>query len=150
MQKLTIRALRRADLPGVLAMLQALTRHHGDVPRATVDTLSRDLFDKDRPARGLVACGGPDLLGYALLAPLLRAQYGQRGMDLHHLFVVENARGRGIGRALIAAAQDAARTFGASYLSVGTHPDNPAAAQVYLACGFTMLPLAGTRFSVVI
>lgn len=147
MEMLTLRPVRRADLPALLSMVQALARHHGDDPRATVDTLARDLFGRDRWVRGLVACNGPVLLGYALLMPLLRAHYGQRGMDLHHLFVVDHARGRGVGRALIAAAHATARSAGASYLSVGTHPDNLFAAKVYLACGFAPVPIAGLRFT---
>ena len=150
MTKLIIRPARRADLPDVLAMVQALARHHGDTPTATVDTLARDLFGRNRWVRGIVACLGPDLMGYALLAPLLRAQFGQRGMDMHHLFVADRARGQGIGRALIDAARKTAQATGASYLSVGTHPDNQAAARVYLACDFVPVPLAGTRFTIII
>ena len=148
MENLIIRTVRRADLPGLLDMVQALARHHGDDPIATVDTLDRDLLGRDRIARGLVARAGPELLGYAILVPLLRVQYGQRGLDLHHLFVHGPARGKGVGRALINAARHSARAAGASTLSVGTHPDNLAAAQVYLACGFTPVPLSGSRFTV--
>jgi GNAT superfamily N-acetyltransferase len=150
MEKLIIRPVRRADLPDVLTMVHALARHHDDTPTATVDTLARDLFGRNRWARGIVARLGPDLTGYAVLAPLLRAQYGQRGMDLHHLFVKDHARGQGIGRALIDAACKVAQESGASYLSVGTHPDNHAAAQTYLACGFGPVPLAGQRFTIII
>ena len=146
----SIRPARRADLPALLGMVQALARHHGDDPTATIDSLVRDLLGRDRWARGLVACKGPDLLGYALLCPLMRAQYGQRGMDLHHLFVVSHARGRGVGRALITAALATARSSGASYLSVGTHPDNLAAAKAYHSCGFTPVPMSGQRFTLAI
>ena len=147
MEKLTIRPAKRTDLPALLDMVQALARHHGDDSTATIDTLARDLFGSDRWARGLIACKGPDPLGYALLCPLLRAQYGQRGMDLHHLFVVGHTRRQGVGRALIAAAQTTAQTAGASYLSVGTHPNNLAAAAVYQASGFTPVPMPGLRFT---
>ena len=147
MEKLTIRPVKRADLPALLDMVQALARHHGDDPTATIDTLARDLLGRDRWAHALVACRGPDLLGYALLCPLMRAQYGQRGMDLHHLYVVGHNRRQGVGRALIAAARTTAQTAGASYLSVGTHPDNFAAAAVYQASGFTPVPMSGLRFT---
>ena len=96
MENLIIRTVRRADLPRLLDMVQALARHHGDDPIATVGTLDRDLLGRDRIARGLVARTGPELLGYAILVPLLRVQYGQRGMDLHHLFVHGPARGKGV------------------------------------------------------
>ncbi len=150
MENLKVRRVRRADLPVLLGMVQALALHHGDQSVVTLGALARDLLGRAPWARGLVASAGTKLLGYAILAPLLRAQYGQRGMDLHHLYVVEPARGQGAGRALIAAAQAEARDAGAAYLSVGTHPANHAAAAAYLACDFTQVPVAGLRFTMAI
>ncbi|HXC56744.1 MAG TPA: GNAT family N-acetyltransferase [Rhizomicrobium sp.] len=52
------------------------------------------------------------------------------------LFVVEAWRGRGVGRALIAAAEDWARRRGVATMLIGVIPDNARAAAVYRRAGF--------------
>lgn len=53
------------------------------------------------------------------------------------LFVEEAARGRGIGRALIAACEDAARARGLKRLMIGVHAANARARRSYEAAGFS-------------
>lgn len=142
-----IRRAKRRDLAGILAMVEALTRHHDDVPRLTPETLERDLFGLPPWFHVLVAEGAAGLQGYAALLPLARLGYGERGMDLHHLFVVENARGRGIGAALVRAAEEMARGFGCGYLIIGTHPDNRAAQDYYRRLGYGPMPNVAVRFT---
>jgi len=140
-----IRAARAADLPQLLALVQDLAAFHGDEPQASSATLARDLFGPAPWARALVAEAGGQLTGYALLLPLMRAHMGQRGLDLHHLFVVPSARGTGLGRALISAVRDLARAEGCSYLTVSTQPQNAAAREFYQHCGFFAAPPAPDR-----
>ncbi|MEN8887244.1 MAG: GNAT family N-acetyltransferase, partial [Celeribacter marinus] len=75
---------------------------------------------------------------------------GERVMDLHHLFVDEAHRGRGIGRALINASHDLARTLGCGRITVGTMTTNIAAQKAYVACGFVPVPMTGKRFSMAV
>ena len=127
-------------------MVRALAAHHGDTPLATPDSLARDALGPSPWLRLLVAEGKRGLLGYAALCPLAQLQFGVRGMDMHHLFVAPEARGTGIGRALIDASLALARAEDCRYMVVGTHPDNSAAAAVYRAAGFEDLPPPGPRF----
>lgn len=71
---------------------------------------------------------------------------GDRGMEICHLFVRSDRRGRGVGQALIAAAKAAARAAGCVELRVGTHPDNAAAMEYYLSQGFERQEVVGARF----
>jgi ribosomal protein S18 acetylase RimI-like enzyme len=143
--KLTTRQPIESDLPAVLDMIHALAAHHGDTSTLTLEGLSQE-------ARGwhciIVACAGPDVVGYAALLQMGQLQFGVRGTDMHHLFVVTAHRGRGVGRALIDASIAVSKQLNCKYLTVGTHPDNAAAAKVYLTAGFDPLPDSGPRFRI--
>lgn len=143
----TIRPAIPGDIPDLIAMIAALARHHDDAASVTRETLFRDAFGASRFLHILIADGGTGPVGYAALLSLAQLHYGRRGMDLHHLFVTDLCRGQGIGRQLLQAALGFARDLDASYVTVGTHPDNRKAQDFYLKCGFAGLNLAVPRFS---
>ena len=91
------------------------------------------------------ALGSERLVGHALLFPLAQAQFGSRGMDLHHLFVAEDCRGQGVGRALIDGVLDLATRLGCAYVAVGTQGENARAVAVYDAAGFVLRAPGGLR-----
>lgn len=146
-QAVVIRKAVRADVPGLSAMIEALTRYHDDVPRVTPETVERDFFGDPPWFHGLVAEAGARLIGYAALLPLARLGYGERGLDLHHLFVVEAARRSGTGTALLRAAEDLGCDLGCSYLIIGTHPGNWAAQEYYQRLGYEAMPNTAVRFT---
>ena len=137
-----IRLILDKDIPQLLGWVHALAAHHEDAASVTMDDLRRDFLGPHPWVRGLVASE----YGYAALCPLAQVQFGARGMDIHHLFVAPHARGRGIGRALIKASIELARAEGCRFLTVGTHPDNRAAQEVYLQTGFERMSSAAPRF----
>lgn len=134
----SIRAARRDDIPALVAMIGQLAAHHGDRASTDAETLLRDAFATPPWIEILVAQAPVGLIGYTVLCPLYRAQFGQRGLDMHHLFIAEHWRGKGVGRALIAAMLARARAQGCAYVKVGTHPDNFAAQEFYRARGFQL------------
>ena len=142
-----IRKAESADAPELLTLAKALTRHHGDVPRLTLERLERDFFGPVPWFHGLVAQSGAGLIGYAALLPLARLGYGERGMDLHHLFVTEAARRFGVGTALLRAAETLAHDIGCSYLIIGTHPGNWPAHEYYQRLGYDPMPNTAVRFT---
>lgn len=142
-----IRPARVEDAAALLALVEALTRYHDDVPRLTMATLQRDFFGTPPWFHSLVAEAGGALVGYAALLPLARLGYGERGMDLHHLYVVEEARRGGIGAALVRAAEDLAKTLDCGYLIIGTHPGNRAAQAYYQRLGYAPMPNMAIRFT---
>ncbi|MBO0140661.1 MULTISPECIES: GNAT family N-acetyltransferase [Rhizobiaceae] len=144
---LTIRHAKRHDLPELNEMIAALAAHHHDASAMTPDILERDLFG-DRPwITVLVADTGSELIGYAILVPLYRAQEGTRGMDLHHLFVRDGQRGHGIGQHLVARARDIAKGAGCGYLSVSATTGNSAAHRFYEHLEFKPRPVTGMRYT---
>lgn len=138
---------RPAHLPDILRMVQALSAFHGDTAQATLETLQTTLFNPDR-ATAFVAQIDGKLVGYAGLTftPILHE--GSVRIDIHHLYVAESYRSRGVGKALIAAARDFAQETGASRLTIGTDPENTGAHAAYRAMGLTEITGAGPRFRV--
>ena len=131
-------------------MVQALAAHHGDASQITEAALARDLFAPQPWLQALVVEGPTHLMGYAALTQLARLQYGQRGFDIHHLFVVADHRGRGLGKALITAILDHARAQACSYVTVSALQGNLPARAFYAAQGFQDAPVKGLRFAKVI
>lgn len=142
----TLRSARQGDLPALREMIAELAAHHGDAAAVTPENLERDLFGRLPWITALVAEAGGDLIGYAILVPLYRAQQGLRGMELHHLYVRPAHRGTGIGRHLVAKAREHARIAGASYLSVSAATGNFQAHRFYESENFTPGPVTGMRY----
>lgn len=145
MSLITTRPATPDDLSEVVLMAQALADFHSDTATLTVQSLARDALGTPPWITLLVAEQTGCLQGYAALCPLIQLQFGVRGLDMHHLFVKPQARGTGVGRALIKASVKAAETQGCRYLGVGTHPDNTSAPEFYENAGFDRTP-GGPRF----
>ncbi len=142
----TIRSAKPRDLPELNEMIAALAAHHNDPAAITPEKLERDLFGPMPWITALVADTGSGLIGYAILVPLYRAQEGTRGMDLHHLFVLDGHRGHGIGQHLVARAREIAKNAGCDYLSVSAATGNFAAHRFYENMDFKPRPVTGMRY----
>ena len=153
-----IRAATPADMPDLLQLIAGMAAHLGDAAQADAGSLARDVFGPHAFAAVLLArdigantqSGAQvqgEALGYALVLPLMRAHLGQRGMDLHHVFVREGARGAGIGTALLREVRALALARGCSYLTVSTQEDGADARDFYVQRGFIHAPPAPWRFA---
>ena len=143
----TVRRAEWRDKAVLMEMIADLARLHGDAASLTLPVLV-DLLKSDLPwLRLIVAERGGEVVGYAGLTGGMRLQFGQRVMDLHHLYVTADHRWTGVARALIEATKEVARAAGCARLTVGTMEHNRAAQAAYVACGFEPLPLAGQRFN---
>lgn len=88
------------------------------------------------------------LLGYASYGPF-RVPSGYRLSAEHSLYVREDARGRGIGKALLSALIDRARIQGLHTLIGGVDSDNSLSMALHKAFGFEetgRLPEIGRKF----
>ncbi|EAR51212.1 hypothetical protein OG2516_14396 [Oceanicola granulosus HTCC2516] len=145
-RQLRVRPFAYADLPELDRMVHALAAHHGDAAGHSRDKLFADVTGAEPPLRVLIAEFEGRPRGYAALSVLLRLHCARHGMELHHLYVDAEARGQGVGRALLQASVVLARDAGASQLVVATHPDNPEAQAYYPAAGFELWPSRAPRF----
>ena len=140
------RKVRRADLKTVLDMVHALAAFHNDDAALTFDLLERDTMGAHPWVPMIVAEADLRLVGYAGMIPQTKFADGLRAMDVHHLFVETEWRGRGVGRRLLDACGDHAKALGCSNLTIGTSPDNTYAQEMYRRYGFVEMPAGGARF----
>lgn len=125
------------DAPAIVALA---ARHHAslDEPtdRLTVEALRRDVFAADAPVRIVVACDDADRpIGFILWCFAYEAAYAARGGYVNDVFVSPEARRRGVGRALFAAAAADVRKEGGVFLWWTRREDNRAAEKFYAALG---------------
>jgi GNAT superfamily N-acetyltransferase len=101
--EIEIREAARADVPLLLALIGELAEYerlaHEAV--ATVELLEEALFGPERVAYALVASLGGTPVGFALYFFNFSTFIGRPGIYLEDLFVRPEARGRGVGRALL-------------------------------------------------
>jgi GNAT superfamily N-acetyltransferase len=127
-----IRPLGAADRGAWEPLWQGyLTFYKATIPAATTDVTWSRLLDPQEPMYALGAFDGEALLG--IVHYLYHRSTWTVGdyCYLQDLFTVEAARGRGVGRALIAAVAEAARAAGASRVYWLTHESNAAAQVLY-------------------
>lgn len=143
---ISLRRAQKSDLFALAAMVEALADHHGDKSANNATKLDRDLFGDMPWATAFVAETGGELIGYALLYPTYRATEGERGMELHHLYVKQDHRGEGIGRHLVDKARAHARSLNCDYLALGAATGNIRAYKFYQGLDFKAYPSTGMRF----
>ena len=131
---LVVRALRPDDWPNVAAIFTEGIAT-GD---ATFETAVPGWEEWDAahlPAHRLVAELDGDVAGWCAIVPYSRrAVY--RGVGEESVYVAERARRRGVGRALLEALVESARSGGLWTLQAGIFPENEASLALHRALGF--------------
>lgn len=92
---------------------------------------------RNRDMTVLLAGDGPDGFAQLRYRPWVYSAGPNAHSYLEELYVVPSLRGQGIGRALLEAAMDAARSEGATHMELGTSEDDAAARALYERLGFT-------------
>lgn len=141
-----VRGARIADAPAIVAMAAGLAAHHGETARLTERTLHRDAFDGDPWIFLLVAEADGTVAGFAAFCRLIHLPLARRGIEVTNLWTEPQARGRGIGTALLDGCIGRARDWGCDTVTVGAHPENLAAQAFYAARGFDRRASAAPRF----
>lgn len=115
----------------------------------TPETLAE--YIDTRRARGrefFVAVDGDEVLGFASYDQFRGGDGYVHAME-HTVILAEGARGRGIGRAIMAAVEDDARAKGAHTMVAGISAGNPNAVPFHAAVGYQpcgRMPESGRKF----
>ena len=140
----TVGAFRRRVRPEDAQAVESLVRRIGIFNEEEVD-VARELVEetlaKGEETSGyyfLLAEGEHGLEGYACLGPIPGTN---RRWELYWIAVDPEARGRGLGRRLLHAAEEFARDLDAVYLvaETSTKPAYAAARRFYLSGGYQLL-----------
>jgi len=131
MSMLSVRMAADSDLKSLSELFDGYRSFYlqaPDIERA------RD-FISERLARNdswiLVAQQGDELLGFCQLYPCFSSTNTSRIAILNDLYVAEAARTKGVGRALMRAAEDLGRNLGLSGLELATAISNAGAQDLY-------------------
>ncbi len=146
MSRVEIRAATAADADALLPLLQAYWAFEGTAgfdPQTLQRRLSEFLSNR---AYGLawVAQDEGRLIGYLLAAFVFSFEYGGRMAEVDELFVDEASRGGGIGRCLLATAQQALQREGCAALQLQVAELRTRQAQKFYA-SFGFQPKQGYR-----
>jgi GNAT superfamily N-acetyltransferase len=133
----SIRVAGASDAATIVRLIRALAayEHMLDRVRITEADVLRDGFGERPCFECLLAEAGGEAVGFALHRPSYSTFDGRPGLYVEDLFVVESARGLGIGRLLMARLAAIARARGCSRLSLAVLPWNPAR-EFYHRLGF--------------
>ncbi len=150
--KMLIRDAQDPDLAGVLEIYNHAVAHTTAIWNDTlVDLENRRQWRAARVGAGfpvLVAVEGARVLGYASFGDW-RAFDGYRHTVEHSVYVRSDARGGGIGRALMEALIERARAMGKHVMVAGIEAGNAGSIALHLRLGFTqtgLLPQVGMKF----
>jgi GNAT superfamily N-acetyltransferase len=131
-----------ADLPDIHALIRALAEYEklAAICTGTREALGEALFGAHPAADVLVARADGAVAGFALFFPTFSTFLAQRGLWLEDLFVVPAMRGRGVGRALLAAVAGVARERRCGRLEWAVLDWNAPAIGFYEGLGATLMP----------
>ena len=136
----SISAALDEDLVALLPLLAGYQLHYGAEPD---DVRNRAFFARFvAPSDDGLLLAAWDVhtdepVGFATLFWTFSSVRAREVALMNDLFVVEDARGRGVGRALVDAAREATRRRGLHVLSWMTSPDNATAQRLYDRLGAT-------------
>jgi GNAT superfamily N-acetyltransferase len=131
----------RDDVPTLLALIRELAAYEKKRHKAVVteDDLMRDAFGPQPKFRALIADWDGDPAGYASFFYFYSTFRGRPALFLEDLFVLEKFRGKGIGKALLAAVARMAVEEGCFGLRWEVLDWNRSAIEFYEKLGATFL-----------
>jgi phosphinothricin acetyltransferase len=137
---------RPSDLADILRMIRALSAFHDETATVTLEQLQIAFFGNAPSSTALIAREGANVVGYAGVNHTITLHSGVPRYDIHHLYVAETHRGRGVRKALITRAKEIGEQNGAKGLTIGTDPKNSSAQAAYRAMGLKEISDTGPRF----
>ena len=130
---MTIRELRPEDWPAVRAIYEEGIR--GGNATFETEIPSWERWDTAHPELRFVAERDGSVVGWAALSPA-SARHCYRGVGDVSVYVAEEARGSGLGRALLDELIGRSEAAGYWTLNAGVFPENEVSIRLHTACGF--------------
>jgi GNAT superfamily N-acetyltransferase len=136
-------AATEGDIPLILSFIRHLAEYErlADACVATEEGIRRTLFKEPRAAEVLFAYDAGTPVGFTLFYHNYSTFLAQRGLFLEDLFVIPEARGKGVGYILLSALADIALSRGCARMEWSVLRWNQLALDFYLRIG--AVPLDG-------
>lgn len=136
-------AATEGDIPVILSFIRRLAEYErlADVCVATEEGIRRTLFEQPRAAEVLFAYDAGTPVGFALFYHNYSTFLAQRGLFLEDLFVIPEARDKGVGYTLLSALADIALSRDCARMEWSVLRWNQLAIDFYLRIG--AVPLDG-------
>lgn len=138
----TVRPAVPEDAAAIVALIRRLAAFEepGAAVALTEETVRRDGFGPERRVEALLAeDGGGAVVGLVTVLATYSSWAGAPALVVHDLFVADDARARGTGRALLAAVARLAVARGCCRIDVAVVARNHAARGFYETLGFAPL-----------
>ena len=138
-----IRPATRSDLSAILDLIRQLADFEGlrDEVETDVEDLDQAFFGESPAAECLVAeSTDSELIGYAIFFTTFSSFAGKRGIWLEDIYIKPEWRGKGIGKRLLKAVGEVAKTRGAGRYEWCVLDWNQRAIDFYRHIGSTVLP----------
>ncbi len=137
----SIQAARQGDVTILHALIRGLAEYEKLSAQVvgTAHDLQRELFSERPVIEAVIAWEGESALGFALYFHNYSTFLARRGLYLEDLFVVPEARGRGIGKALIRHCACVAVDRGCGRFEWAVLDWNQPAIEFYQSIGATIL-----------
>lgn len=136
--QLAVRRATDADVDAVAELFSLYREFYGQPP--AVAAAAAFLRDRLRTCESIVfvaeADGAPAPAGFAQVYPTFGSIELRPAWRLNDLYVHQSVRGTGVGRALMQAVADGARTAGAAWVDLETARDNAVAQRLYEREGY--------------
>jgi len=133
---MTVKEATLADAAAVAALFDAYRIYY----EQSSDLAGAERFIAERLRNGesviYLALDEGSPVGFTQLYPFFTSVGMKRAWVLNDLYVTEDYRNRGVGKALIAAAQDLARSTAAKWIMLQTYTSNVNAQALYEKLGF--------------
>ena len=112
--EIEIRNIERSDLSAVIDLMREFARYEKleEYLEVSEERLVNAMFADGAFVEGLIALAGAKPIGYAIYYPNFLTFRGQQGYFLEDLFVLQSARGTGLGRRFLKAIASRAASRG--------------------------------------
>lgn len=136
MSDVTVRQAVLSDIAALVSLFDGYRQFYGRT--SDVDGARDFLLDRFKHGEStlFIAHQADIAIGFAQLYPSFSSASLARTFILNDLFVGENGRQKGVGKLLIAAAIDYAKSLGALRLTLATGMDNGPAQALYQSTGW--------------
>ena len=135
-ENITIRPLRKNDIPVACTMIRKLAAHFGDRAKVTPQDILKNSFGSKKISTILLAVLGNKPVGFAITRDWMNFYLGVKFKHIDFIYVEQTYRKKGIGLMLMKAVAKKAVKEGCQRLSLDVGHANTSALVLYQKLGF--------------